>query len=293
MHDFRLSRRSLLAGAPLAAAAAAPAAALPSVPLGKTRVSRLIAGANPINGFAHSTERLSQLMVQYFTVERTAQFLLDCERHGITTWQTSWQPKIRQALPLARERGSKIQFLVLSRPTEAGDLKAMQDMGAIAVVHHGSATDSAFHAGQVEEVRDFVKRVKDLGLTAGVSSHNPDNIARIEDSGWENDFYMTCLYNVTRTPEEIRKMTGDSVLGELFLAGDPQRMLARVREVKKTCLVFKLLAAGRVSGTPAGVEKAFAFAYKNMKPGDAAIVGMYPVLNDEIAEDAALARKYA
>lgn len=293
MHDFRLSRRSLLAGAPLAAAAAAPAAALPSVPLGKTRVSRLIAGANPINGFAHSTERLSQLMVQYFTVERTAQFLLDCERHGITTWQTSWQPKIRQALPLARERGSKIQFLVLSRPTEAADLKAMKDMGAIAVAHHGSVTDRSFQTGEAEKVRDFVKRVKDLGLAAGVSSHNPDNIARIEDSGWENDFYMTCLYNVTRTPEEIRKMTGDSVLGELFLAGDPQRMLARVRQVKKTCLVFKLLAAGRVSGTPAGVEKAFAFAYKNMKPGDAAIVGMYPVLNDEVAEDAALARKYA
>ena len=77
---------------------------------------------------------------------------------------------------------------------------------------------------------------------------------------------MTCLYNVTRTPEELKKMVGDAPLGELFLASDPQRMTARVREVRKPCLAFKILAAGRVSGTETGVEHAFEFAYRNIKP---------------------------
>jgi hypothetical protein len=142
-------------------------------------------------------------------------------------------------------------------------------------------------------VHDYIKRVHDHGLLAGVSTHNPDFVARIEDSGWENEFYMTCLYNVTRTPEQVKKMVGDAVLGELFLESDPKLMTARVRQVRKPCLAFKLLGAGRVSGTPAGVENAFRFAYANIKPTDAAIVGMFPILNDEVKEDADLARRFA
>ena len=50
----------------------------------------------------------------------------------------------------------------------------------IAVVHHGGVTDALFRAGQAQRVRDFVKRVKDHGLLAGVSSHCPDHVRRIE-----------------------------------------------------------------------------------------------------------------
>ena len=85
----------------------------------------------------------------------------------------------------------------------------------------------------------------------------------------------------------------DQVLGELFLASDPVRMTARVRAVAKPCLAFKILAAGRLSGTPAGVERAFEFAYRNIKPSDGVIVGMFPVFHDEVREDADLARKFA
>src|SRR5262249_49088444 len=145
-------------------------------------------------------------------------------------------------------------------------------MKPIAIVHHGSVTDSNFHAGTPGAIHDYVKRVHDHGLLAGISTHNPDFLARIEDMGWENEFYMTCLYNLTRTPQEIAKLTGDKVLGELFLEGDPQRMTARVRQARKPCLAFKLLGAGRVSGTPAGVERAFEFAFRNIKAGDGVIV---------------------
>jgi hypothetical protein len=70
-------------------------------------------------------------------------------------------------------------------------------------------------------------------------------------------------------------------------------MTKRIREVKKTVLGFKILAAGRLCDTPAQVDRAFAFAYKSMKPGDAAVVGMWPTLYDEVKMDADLARKYA
>lgn len=70
-------------------------------------------------------------------------------------------------------------------------------------------------------------------------------------------------------------------------------MTARVRQVKRPCLAFKILAAGRLCKDKQSVEKAFAFAYANIKPTDAVIVGLFPIFNDEIKEDAALARKYA
>jgi len=70
-------------------------------------------------------------------------------------------------------------------------------------------------------------------------------------------------------------------------------MTAVVRQVARPCLGFKILAAGRMCNTPATIERAFEFAFRNIKKTDAVIVGMFPILTDEIAEDAALARKFA
>jgi hypothetical protein len=293
----RISRRSLLAAAGISAAAAAPktegpVVALASIQIGSKRVTRLIAGANPVNGYSHSTVRLSNLMEQYFTRERTTEFILHCEKQGITTWQSSYSPKVRDALRDAREKGSKIQFICLAAARQDEFFDEILGMKPIAIVHHGNVTDTNFQKSTPDVVHDYVKRVHDKGLLAGISTHNPDILARMEDLGWENEFYMTCLYNLSRTADEVKKMVGDAVLGELFLEGDPKRMTARVREVRKPCLAFKLLGAGRVSGTAAGVGKAFEFAYKNIKPIDGAIVGMFPILHDEVKEDADLARRF-
>src|SRR5574340_1177925 len=60
---------------------------LPTIQLGQHRVTRLFAGWNPIGGYSHSSETLSRLMREYFTVERIAEFLLRCEHQGINAWQ--------------------------------------------------------------------------------------------------------------------------------------------------------------------------------------------------------------
>ncbi len=278
-------------GSSRAAVSAPPEKALATVQLGDKKISRLIAGYNPIGGFSHSTKRLSEHMLDYFTVERTTNFLVHCEEEGITTWQGDPTPKVRDALHAAWERGSKIQWICLTSEKH-GDLKDAFDLKPIAVVHHGGVTDSMFQTGKQQQVHDFVKRVHDAGFLAGVSTHNPDHLARIEEAGWENDLYMTCFYNVARTSDEIKKMVGDGVLGELFLESDPKKMTERVRQVKKPCLGFKILAAGRLCWDKFSVERAFSFAYSNIKPTDAVIVGMYPVFVDEVKEDADLARKY-
>jgi hypothetical protein len=266
---------------------------LPTITLGKRRVTRLIVGGNPIGGFAYAPPKLTQHMLGYFTVEHTTQLLLHCEIQGITTFQCNYSPVVRDALLAARKRGSKMQFILLASGFEKGIPKEALEMEPIAICHHGGVTDTLLRAGKDQEVHDFVKRVHDAGFLAGVSTHNPDHLARVEDAGWENDFYMTCFYKLTRTPEELQKLVSEPTVDRLyFFRQDPERMTRRIQEVKKPCLAFKILAAGRLCGRAETLDKAFAFAYQNIKPTDAVIVGMYPVFSDEAQEDAQLARKY-
>jgi len=64
-----------------------------------------------------------------------------------------------------------------------------------------------------------------------------------------------------------------------------------IRQTKKPCLAFKLFGAGRASGSPEQVERAFRFALAGIKPTDAVIVGMYPRFKDEVSENSGLVRR--
>jgi hypothetical protein len=290
----QIDRRAFIGAAGMCAMSAQAAASpLPTVPLGNVRISRLIVGSNQIQGFSHATPQLDAIMSQYFTVERTTEFLLNCERLGINTFQGSYSPKVRDALQAARDRGSKMHYICLASNRQDDVFKEILAMKPLAIVHHGGVTDSLFYSGKHEAVRDYVKRIKDLGLLAGVSTHNPEHLARVDDYGWEADLYMACLYNVTRRRDHLDKMLGDHPVDELFLTNDPKLMTARIRKVGKTCLAFKILAAGRVCQSRESVEKAFSFAYSNIKPTDSVIVGMFPVLADELQQNVEFARRFA
>jgi hypothetical protein len=291
--DRRTFVTRLATGALAASSVSAASETLPTIQLGKHKVTRLVAGYNPIGGYSHSVPKLSALMKDWFTPERTLEYVRRCEAAGINTWQASIDPKVFHALRTAWDAGSKMQWICLMPDVDAAQWKEILALRPIAVVHHGEYTDRAFRAGEQGKVRDFVHKAHDSGVLAGVSSHSPANIARVEDSGWEQDFYMTCFHNIRRDSEAVRTGLGDMPLDELYLQGDPERMTAVVRQVSRPCLGFKILAAGRLCANRASMEKAFQFAFANIKKSDGVIVGMFPILTDEIAEDAGFARKYA
>jgi hypothetical protein len=272
--------------------AATSAGVLPLVQIGPHRVTRLIAGGNPIGGWSHATLNLTRHMLEHFTLGRTIEFLEKCEGEGINTWQYDHESKAVAALRSIREKGSKLQFICL-HATKRGPLKkAVEETNPIALVHHGGVTDSLFRAGKAQEVHDFVKQAHDLGVLAGVSSHNPDNIRRIFEEGWENDLFMTCLYYLTRPREEQQQNLGKVAVGEPFFESDPVDMTRVIRQVAKPCLAFKILAAGRLCWEQKTVDEAFQFAFQNIKPSDAVIVGMFPRYEDEVRLNIAYVRKY-
>jgi hypothetical protein len=177
------------------------------------------------------------------------------------------------------------------------DLTEVLKLQPVAVAHHGGVTDSLMRQGKKEQIHDFVKRVHDAGLPSGISTHCPQILAELDDEGWENDFFMSCFYYLSRTVEERRELSSEEHLGYNWLRTDPERMAAQIRKVQRPCLAFKILGAGRLTGDREkdvkSIEQAFAFAFQNIKPTDGVIVGMFPVYSDEVAEDARFARKYA
>jgi len=297
-----LSRVSAAAGASAATALGQAAAgegpkageSLPTIAIGKHRLSRLVAGSNPISGYSYLGHHVDQHMKEYFTADRTVEFLLNCERAGINAHQFSMGDKTETVLRQMRQRGSTMQFICLHAGREAirGTIEATRP---IAMVHHGGATDTLFAQGKSREVHDYVKEAHDRGVLAGVSAHNPDCIKRIADEGWEVDLFMTCFYFLTRKPghDPADKTPPPSTLqiAYPFYRDDPAVMTRVVRQVKQPCLGFKILAAGRMCDSQEAVRNAFRFAFEHIKPTDGVLVGMYPRFFDEVRANARYARE--
>jgi len=313
------SRRDFMKGAMVAAAGltAAPlmptqtTPELPTVALGSHRVTRLISGGNPLIGASHFNKLLSDLMREYFTDQQVVKYLLACEKAGINTWQCSYPEAVQRQFPMIRDAGCKMHWICLADPWNMDKNLSYSDttidpkiliqnamkcaslaakVKPIGMAHHGGATDLHWAAGSINLVRDYLNHVHDLGFPAGVSTHNPAVIDALESKGWPIDFYMGCFYRVTRRNEDFQKDFGILPVGETYIAADPDRMTKALRQTKRLCLGFKILAAGRRSNSPGQVRECFAYAFKNLKPTDAVIVGMFPKFSDQIAENVATVR---
>ena len=284
--------------------AAPPTPLLPTIRLGDHQVTRLIAGSNPISGYSYMGPIMDRHMREYFTPEQTVEFLWSCERAGINTHQFSDPGAMAGVFRTLRERESNptrsgaagMQFICLHAggPENMPVEQVVRETQPIAIAHHGGVTDRLFREGKSQEVRDFVKRVRDAGVLAGVSAHNPNCIKRIADEGWPVDFFMTCFYYLTRTHEELEKTPVNTLqIGYPFFASDPVAMTEVARQVDQPCLGFKILAAGRKCGNGQTVREAFKFAFEHLKPTDGVIVGMYPRFHDQISENAGYAKQFA
>ncbi len=269
-------------------------AILPTIQVGDHRLTRLVAGWNPIGGHSYLGHHMNRHMQEYYTPERIAEYLQRCERAGINAHQFSRPEMMAPILRGLREQGSKMKFFCLyAGGTEADVKKVVDETQPIAIVHHGGVTDRLFREGKSQEVHDFTKRVHDAGVLAGVSAHNPGNIKQIADEGWQVDLFMGCFYYLTRSPEELEKMPPVVTvqIGYAFFASDPLGMTEVMRQVDQPCLGFKILAAGRKCSHKQTVREAFKFAFEHIKPTDGVIVGMYPRFHDEIRDNAEYTRQ--
>lgn len=288
-----------LIAAPYCAAAASAAAApaeqpkLPQIQLGPRSISRLICGANPFNGGSHLSTFVNRQMREYYTPEQIMKTLRRCQEVGVNCWQSSGGnfELYRRFI----DEGGQMHYLSLEHAKSTTPLETLARGGCIGVAHHGEVTDRMFKDGQLDQVEDYLKRVRDAGLLVGVSTHMPDVVDAVESKGWDVDYYMTCVYERHRSAEALEKLLGHVPIpvGEVYLTSDPPRMFKAVRNTKRPCLAFKILAAGRLSERRQWVEQAFRESLQSIKPGDAVIVGMYDRYSDQPADNAAMVRRFS
>ena len=286
---------------------------MPEVPFGPHTISRLIVGANQQMGASHQSREMSMHMLEYFTVDRIVEFLRSCLAQGINTWQANYFPNGREALLKLREEGEDISLIPNSTPqiadpseerlhsmlerVESAFPSMVEEFKPIGVYLWGSMTDRMWRQGKIDTARDFLAKVRDAGVQAGVGTHIPEVIEYIEEKGWDVDFYMTSLYRAEKTREEILEILPevphDGAGGrELYLPSELPRMCDVISKTSKTCLAFKVFAGGRTCSTPEQVSEVFEYVLGHIKPKDAVVVGMYPRFADQIKENADLVKKY-
>jgi hypothetical protein len=264
---------------------------MPQIRIGNHLVSRIVLGANPVWGYSYQGAMMSRFMVNYFTDDNIVKLLHRSERAGINTFQTNFAKRFPAVWKRYQDEGGKMQLLILYHPNEV-TVKEAARYKPVAIIHHGGVTDNYWRNDKFRLVRDFVREVKDAGVPAGVSCHAPEVIDRITGEDWENDLFMGCFYQMSRPEADWQKILGFKPIQTTFLPSDPERMCRSIRGTGKPCLAFKILAGGWMAGNPKLTERAFQYAFQNIKPSDGVIIGMLPAFDDQVGENAGYTIKH-
>ncbi len=258
---------------------------VPKMRFFSAEISRVVLGVNPFYGFAHFNNNFGATMKEWYTPERVCEVLHQCNHYGINAFNYVHLDRGPQDWARFVAEGGKMHLIIqVTAGADAGML--VKSLKPLALQRQGEVVDDAFQNGTMETVREWCKKARDLGVLVGVGTHIPEVIAKVEEENWDVDFYSGCVYNRRRTADEWKKMLNGELLEmphEIYLQSDPPRMYKVMRQTRKPCFAFKVLAAGRITGT--GIEQAFRTAFDSLKPTDGIYLGMFPRYRDEVREN--------
>jgi len=168
----------------------------------------------------------------------------------------------------------------------------------VGIYHQGGTLDYMQEEGKIDEIVRRLELIRAAGVKAGMGTHVPETLLRAEREGWGADFYTTCLYNARRTQ---RGQQSGFITGKpkqlVFYPGDPQFMFQAMREVSKPCIAIKIFAGGQVfSGKPPEeipeiTQDVFTEVYQNIKPRDAACMGVFQKHTNQIKANVDIAKR--
>jgi hypothetical protein len=264
---------------------------VPKMKFGNAEISRMVLGVNPFYGFAHYNNTLGTVMKEWYTADRVCEVMHQCNRFGINAFNYVHLDRAPQDWARFQAEGGKMHLII---QVTAGVDSAMlvKTLKPLALQRQGEVVDKAFQTGEMDTVKEWCKRARDLGVLVGVGTHKPEIIDLVESEGWDVDFYSGCVYNRTRTTDEWKKALNGEIMemtSDIYMQSDPARMYKAIRQTKKPCFAFKILAAGRIADR--GVTQAFRTAFESIKPTDGIYVGMFPRVKDEVRENAEIVHR--
>jgi hypothetical protein len=257
-------------------------AIVPKGKIGDVAISRVIVGSNLFYGGAHARNLryVSELMERYFTREKIMDTLELCEKHGITT--NIGSPDI--IAEYNKERGGNMQAIGQLDPrgrwidpydpnAEVGSTKddirravdASAQEGSVGAFLLGCRGDRWVNAKRFDLLEEFLSRVRENGMIAGIGGHDKRVPMAIEKEGLDLDFYFKTIHPESywgAIPEEEKRPfvvdSGSEYDNDCMWELYPQDTIEFMKAVKKPWIGYKVLAAGAVQP-----KEAFRFAFEN------------------------------
>jgi hypothetical protein len=241
---------------------------MPMITLGGFRVSRLILGSNPFWGFWHGNPRKPKP----FTREGRKAVMEAAAGQGLTA---IWTPGYNEWIALWNEykdKGGKLETWIGQPDGYEGvsledQITACAKNGGSAVCVQGENVDAAVKAGDFDRVKRWLGLIRGYGMPAGLASHMPGTILKLEDLNLPVDFYHLTL----GVPNS-------------FENEDRERTLETIRQIDKPMVVFKVIGAGRFNP-----QVDLPYVLKTIRRKDGLCIGVDNP--DQLAENAELVRR--
>lgn len=261
------------------------------------QISKLIVGDNPMTGHSYIEDKTSGAeMLQYYTSENIKATFKHLEEVGINAMLPLADPYMVRLLQEYEAAGGKLKYIwqpyvPMMQQVSMRHLKKLA--GTTAIYHQGTTTDRLFEVGDINQIKENIKVLRELGTPVGLASHYPQVIQRCEEEDWGVDFYMCSLHNGRRGREgqESGFITGETKAHVKFHPADRAIMLNTIRQIDKPVIAYKIFAGGQIflGKTEEQIRQAVKDVYEEvfsvLKPNDLACIGIFQRDKDEIKED--------
>jgi len=250
---------------------------LPTVDFCGLEVTRLLLGANPFGGFSHQSRGRDDEMRSYYTPERILETWERAAAAGINTMVTNnGTPNVMEALRRYFDQGGPLQWIAQVSPVyNQGQtmLEALDEaaaLGASAIYTHGRRTEAMYHDRDAKQLTEWMGRIRSHGIPAGVAAHGAEVHDWVDSLGVA-DFHAVCFFRCGSLHDGQ---------GLKFKLRDMDAAVDCIQRIRKPCIAYKIMAAGRVDP-----HMAFEYAFESIKPTDVVNVGMYRGDKDDMVEE--------
>ena len=248
---------------------------LPTVDFCGLEVTRLVIGANPFGGYSHQNPERDRAMREYHTVERIKETWGRAEAAGINTMITNNEtPHVLQAVREYLAGGGRLQWIAQvngrTKPDVSEAVREAVEIGCRALYFHGAQMDDFYSRRDSRGLGRWCDAARAHGIPVGTAGHDPQTHRWIDSLGLA-DFHAVCFFNCGSVHEGG---------GERFRLGDVEPAVATIRAIRKPCIAYKIMGAGRLDA-----RMALEHAFSQIKPTDVVNVGMHRGDKDDIVEE--------
>ena len=152
------------------------------------KVSKLIVGDNPITGHSYIPHLVPGTeMIDYYKTENVLKLLFELEELGVNTMLPLAHPYVLRVLGEFKRAGGKMQFIFqpYMPMNQYASCREMMELEPIGIYHQGTTTDFLYESGKIDEIKENIKKFRELGVPVGLGTHVPEVIERSEEEGWQ------------------------------------------------------------------------------------------------------------